>query len=203
MDWFSNSRLFELARSGKRLTHILAVIPLSVLITFIAGFGALPVYILMVAIYGLSDQVLSLEGMPPLISGAWMSLQLVASFILVYVLVGLWVYFWEKRPFWTLGYEIKNAFLQYGRGFLIGALMFSGAVAVLWAFGTVSFEDSAPTQKGMAALGGVLIVLIGWIVQGGAEEVVMRGWVLPTLGARYRPWWEYSYLRFCSQACIP
>ena len=32
------------------------------------------------------------------------------------------------------------------------------------------------------------LVLVGWIVQGGAEEILMRGWVLPVIGARTRPW---------------
>jgi membrane protease YdiL (CAAX protease family) len=188
MDWLNQSRLFDLARQGKRLPHILLVIPLSLLIPFLAGFGAIPVYILMIALYGLSETVMTLEGMPPILSGFWMALQLVASFSLIYVFVGLWLRFFEKRPFWTLGYEIRDALKQYGRGFLIGAVMFSGAVGILGAFGALSFEQGDPANQGLAALGGVLIVLIGWVVQGGGEEVVMRGWVLPVLGARYRPW---------------
>lgn len=188
MDWLSNSRLFELARQGKRLTHILAVMPLSLLFMFVAGFGAIPLYILLVAIYGLSETVLTLEGMPPLVSGFWMALQLISAFFLTYVFVGLWVRFFEKRPVWTLGYEFKNALLQYGRGFLIGAGLFAGAVGILAALGTLSFEQGDPSNQGVAALGGVLVVLLGWVVQGGGEEVVMRGWVLPVLGARYRPW---------------
>ena len=32
------------------------------------------------------------------------------------------------------------------------------------------------------------LVLIGWVVQGGAEEVLIRGWVLPVIGARYKAW---------------
>jgi membrane protease YdiL (CAAX protease family) len=113
---------------------------------------------------------------------------LVSAFFLMYVFVGLWVWLFEKRPFWTLGYESKDALLRYGRGFLLGGLMFAGAVAILAAFGMVTFEQDDPSMQGMAALGGVALVLVGWLVQGGAEEVVTRGWVLPVLGARYRPW---------------
>ncbi|MFM8367254.1 MAG: lysostaphin resistance A-like protein, partial [Chloroflexota bacterium] len=45
-----------------------------------------------------------------------------------------------------------------------------------------------PAEQGFPAIAGVMLVLIGWIVQGGAEEVLIRGWVLPVIGARYKPW---------------
>jgi uncharacterized protein len=34
----------------------------------------------------------------------------------------------------------------------------------------------------------VLIILLGWLVQGAAEEVLVRGWMLPVLAARYHRW---------------
>jgi membrane protease YdiL (CAAX protease family) len=34
----------------------------------------------------------------------------------------------------------------------------------------------------------VLIALLGWAVQGPAEELVCRGWMLPVIAARYRLW---------------
>jgi membrane protease YdiL (CAAX protease family) len=36
-------------------------------------------------------------------------------------------------------------------------------------------------------LAGVLLVFLGWIVQGSAEEALARGWLLPVIGARYKP----------------
>ncbi len=190
MDWFSQSHLFNLARQGKRLTHILAVIPLAFLFLFLSEFGALPVLIAVGFKYGFTLDVLSMTGLPvsAALSGLWMRLFLVSAFFLMYIFVMLWARLFEKRPFWTLGYERKDALMRYGRGFLFGGLMFAGAVAILAAFGQVTFEQGDPSMQGLAALGGVSFVLVGWIVQGGAEEVVTRGWVLPVLGARYRPW---------------
>lgn len=187
MDWFTKSRLFDLARRGQRLTNVFILFPLSFLFVLVSQFGAAPVYIWMISIYGSSEGGPP-SGVSPLISGFWEGLLLISSFGLLYIFIWLWVYFFEKRPFWTLGYEIKNALIQYGRGFLFGALMFGGAVGILAAFGSVAFEAGDPTQQGITALGGVTLVLIGWIVQGGAEEVLIRGWALPVLGARYRPW---------------
>jgi membrane protease YdiL (CAAX protease family) len=117
-----------------------------------------------------------------------MGVELVSSFLLVYFILWAWVKLFEKRPFWTMGYEIKNAAYQYARGLIFGTLIFAGAVIILAGFGSVSFEQGAPARQGFAALGGVLLVLVGWIVQGGSEEILMRGWVLPVIGARYKPW---------------
>ena len=188
MNWFTNSRLFELARQGKRLTHIAAVIPLSFLFALVSQLGVIPLVIIMGSIYGITEDGISMQGTPSLEAGFWMSLQLIFSFVLVYVILWAWLKFFEKRQFWTLGYEVKNALMQYGRGFLFGALMFGGAVGILAIFGSVAFEQGDPTQQGIAALGGVVLVLIGWVVQGGAEEALIRGWALPVIGARYKPW---------------
>jgi len=188
VDWFNNSKLFSMARQGQRLTHIAAVIPLSILFPFVAQFGVVPVAIIMVILYRFSKSTFTMEGMSSLTAGFWMSLQLISAFILIYAILWAWLRFVEKRPFWTLGYELKNALTQYGRGFLFGALMFAGSVGILALFGSVSFEQGDPAQQGIAAIGGVTLVLFGWVVQGGAEEVLMRGWVLPVIGARYKPW---------------
>ena len=188
MHWFTNSKLFELARRGQRLTHIAAVIPLAFVIPLVSQFAAIPVVIAMFIRFGFSESILTMEGVPALEAGFWMSLQLISSFAMIYAILWLWLNFFEKRPFWTMGYELKNAVMQYGRGFLVGAVMFAGAVGILALFKSVDFEQGDPGTQGVAALGGVTIVLVGWIVQGGAEEILMRGWVLPVIGARTRPW---------------
>ena len=33
-----------------------------------------------------------------------------------------------------------------------------------------------------------MLMLMAWVVQGGSEEIITRGWYLGALGARYRPW---------------
>lgn len=188
MHWFNNSKLFDLAKQGQRLTHIAAVIPLAFVFSLIAQFGVVPVFIIMAILYGSTGAGISTPELPALIAGFWMALQLISSFILVYIILWVWLKFVEKRPFWTLGYELKDAVKQYTRGFLFGMLMFVGSVAILGAFGSVAFESGNPSQQGVAAIGGVILVLIGWIIQGGAEEVLIRGWVLPVIGARYKAW---------------
>lgn len=184
MHWFNHSRLFDLARQGQRLTHIAAVIPLSFLFAVFAQVGIVPVMILLGTI-GIGA---SLAGIPNTAAGFWMGMILTSSFILVYAILWAWLKWFEKRPFRTLGYELKDTFSQYARGFLFGALMFAGSVGILDLFGSISFEQGDPSKQGLAAAAGVMLVLVGWVIQGGAEEVLIRGWVLPVIGARYKPW---------------
>jgi membrane protease YdiL (CAAX protease family) len=188
MHWFNHSKLFELARQGQRLTHIAAVIPLSFIFALVAQIVAIPLVVALGLAYGFTKTGVSLTGIPNTAAGFWMGMQLIFAFVLVYAILWAWLKWFEKRPFWTLGYEMKDALTQYGRGFLIGALMFAGSVGILSLFGSVSFEQGNPSKQGLAAVAGVLLVLLGWVVQGGAEEVLFRGWALPVIGARYKPW---------------
>jgi membrane protease YdiL (CAAX protease family) len=188
IDWLSNSHLFELARKGRRLTHFLLAVPLAFAFAFVAQFASLPVVAILVMRNGLSADLLSMSDMPVTLAGLYMALFLASAFILVYLFVGLWVYFYERRPFWTLGYERMHALVRYVRGFLFGGLMFAAAVGILLLLGAISAGAGDPSRQGIAAIWGILLVLLGWIVQGGAEEVLVRGWLLPVVGARFRPW---------------
>ncbi len=187
-NWITESPLFHLARRGTRLTHWLAVLPLGLAFIFVSSFGAIPVVLAMLVVYGVENGMPSMQGEPALVSGFWMALQLISSFAGIFLFLWLWLKFYEKRPFHTLGFEKNGALLQYGRGLLLGALLFGGAVGLMALFGFVELAQGDPAQTGLAALGGVLLVALGWVVQGAGEEVVTRGWMLPVLGARTRPW---------------
>ncbi|MGE5251960.1 MAG: lysostaphin resistance A-like protein [Bacteroidota bacterium] len=188
MDWFANSRLFELARTGRRVTPIWAAIPLAFVFSYAAQFGALPVLVAVVILYGTSGTPLPLDRMSATEAGFWMAAFLISAFALVYVLTGAWVLLYEKRPFRTLGYERGGSLKRYARGFLLGIVIFGVAAGILAAAGAVAIEKGDPSKQGTAAIAGVLLVLAGWVVQGGAEELVTRGWALPVIAVRSRPW---------------
>jgi hypothetical protein len=114
---------------------------------------------------------------------------LVLAFGPIFLIVWAWLAAFEKRPFWTLGLERAGALKKYGRGLLIGLVLFGGAVGVSAMLGHMAVEPPDSQAQGLAALGGVLLVLLGWMVQGAAEEALTRGWMLPVLGARYGPGW--------------
>jgi uncharacterized protein len=187
--WLKNNRLFHLAQTG-RLPHLLIVLVLGVVIIFVSQLGGVPVYIAQMALYGLSETGINQpENIGATLSGLWMAAILISSFAGIFLLIWLWVRFAEKRPFSSLGFERKNALFTYLRGFVLGLLMFSAAIGLLATLGFVQVDQSIdPSMVGLGALGGVSIVLLGWLVQGAAEEVLTRGWMLPVLAARYHRW---------------
>ncbi len=187
-NWIAESRLFLLAQRAKRLPHIIAIIILGFVFAFAAQLAVIPVIITQMFLYGFPEGGPSLLNQNSFISGGWMALTLISSFALIFVFTWLWIRFYEKRPFSSLGFEPNQALYKYIRGFLFGVLLFALAVALMVAFGFVEIDPIASPNIGLAAAAGVGIVLLGWFVQGAAEEVLTRGWMLPALGARYKPW---------------
>jgi membrane protease YdiL (CAAX protease family) len=120
------------------------------------------------------------------------ALSMIIPLVIIYgatiVALALWVTFGEKRQFWTIGLQRKGALVKYVRGMLIGIAMYAIAIGVLALTGSVRAIPGAPGQVGLGALAGVLLVFPAWAVQGASEEVIARGWLLPTMGVRYRPW---------------
>jgi membrane protease YdiL (CAAX protease family) len=177
-----DNHLLALARTGRRLPPWW----LALIIGVIGTFAALIVGgIVGFVVLGAADVP---AGGSALASGTRMALSLIVQFAPIYGLFWLWTRLYERRPFRTLGLELPGAGLKFARGLLAGAAIF-GAVAGVGALtGAFVPEQGAPGLFGAAALGGVLVAALGWLVQGPAEELLCRGWLLPVLGARYRPW---------------
>ncbi len=207
MDFFLNphNHLFELARRGKRLPHMIVAIIMSFVFVLVPGLGGGLVAVLIV--FGLSvltgeisadslaqltqsqdNQAIAEVLMPT--TALEQTIFLIFSFAPIFLFLWAWVAWVEKRPFWTIGVEKSGAVAKYLRGVLVGLLMFVAAVGISAAFGFIAVEEGGPAQpQGWSALGGVLLVYLGWTIQGPAEEAITRGWLLPVIGARYKPIW--------------
>lgn len=116
------------------------------------------------------------------------TVQHLLNYLPLFGLLAVWLRWGERRPFWTLGFPTVPILRQAASGLLVGCVLYLVPVAVAALFGQVTWAAGPVTQQGMAALGGVLIALVGWLVQGAAEETLTRGWLLQVIGLRYRPW---------------
>lgn len=103
------------------------------------------------------------------------------NFFFMALLVFLWVKFIEKRPFSSLGFFKEGWLKELGRGFLIGAVQFSLVVVLLLVTGTGSLKFG---QVNLQSLIFVLAIIPFWILQGGTEELVTRGWLFPAVSAK-------------------
>jgi len=192
-----NTHLLELARSGqirfvdrlsersRTLVEKLYPIPVMVfglMAPILAAFCATPLFIpQIIASGGATPTELTL--LPD--ANLNMAILLVVSFAPIYLLVWGWLFFFERRHLWTAGMEGPGAIGKYVRGIVIGLVMFSLSVGIFATFGFATVEAGSSQQQGWAAIGGVIVVLIGWVVQGAGEEVLTRGFLLPIISRRY------------------
>jgi membrane protease YdiL (CAAX protease family) len=145
------------------LALLLAAVPLALLGLFI-GFDLQP----------LLDNVQNL-------SPAW----LIVAFLPVYLIVWAWLKLFEKRGLRTVGFEEEGVLWKYGRGLIIGLLLFTASLTILAIFNTVSIEEGARLILNTGTSTSVILIFVGWMVQGGAEEVLSRGFLLPIIGTRF------------------
>jgi membrane protease YdiL (CAAX protease family) len=197
-----NNRLFQLARSGRRLPHIILAIVLSFVFILIAQFtGGVLAVILVVSLSIVTGQV-TLGELAAILSSnnpeavtahilpdtaLEQTLFLILLFMPMFLIIWVWLALFEKRPLWTIGLKGAGGWQKYLRGLLVGLLMFGASIGISAALGYIALEGVSPQPQGLTALGGVLLVFLGWTVQGPAEEALTRGWLLPVIGARYKP----------------
>jgi membrane protease YdiL (CAAX protease family) len=171
-----DNEVFDLARRGRRLPNILMAI-LAIFMIIVVSF--VPFAVATDVIYGNEDALVEIWG------GAF---YLIAPFLLSIVSLGLWVRGYERRPFSTVGLEAQSRLKKYLVGLAIGFLMLAATIGMMALAGTVEFDPSADRPIGVGVVVGVMLMLAGFLVQGGAEEILWRGWLVQVLGARYVPW---------------
>ena len=180
-----DNRLFQLVRLGKRKPYWFVAIPMALVFIFVPTI----LVSLLLGLLGFGPFIRPLvENANPALAALGQDSILILSFAPILLAIWAWLVFVERRPFWTLGLERAGAVTKYLRGALVGFLLFAVSIGTLALFGTVSLGRGDPQQEGLNALGGVLLVYLGWAIQGPTEEVLCRGCLLQTQGARYRPW---------------
>lgn len=107
------------------------------------------------------------------------------SFAFISLLVFFRVKIIEKRSFSSIGFNKNNWLKKYSLGFLIGLAMMSIIVLILFPFGYTTVEKNPIQPVGISAIASVLVILLGWIIQGATEEIVTRGWLLNVLSTKY------------------
>ena len=97
----------------------------------------------------------------------------------------------EKNDLSTLGfptarstpsYTFRKAAVSYGRGFLLGLAMIFSVYFLLFAAGQIR---PVGIRLQISDLGLFFAYVMMWIPQGAAEEVMMRGYMLPRISARF------------------
>ena len=87
----------------------------------------------------------------------------------------------EKRPIRTLGFYREDFLSNFFKGFGIGLALFLLTLLGLVAFGQYRLES---IHLNSYSISFVVFTIPFWILQGTAEEVVSRAWLLPQLVSR-------------------
>ena len=101
---------------------------------------------------------------------------LLFGFVFMILALFLWVRWVEGRQLATLGFVKKGSLVGLVNGLAVGFLLFSLVALLMLLSGAGFFE------WGQLTLGPFLYILIFfplWMIQGGAEELVTRAWLLP------------------------
>ena len=101
---------------------------------------------------------------------------LLFGFVFMILALFLWVRWAEGRPLATLGFVKKGSLVELVKGLAVGFLLFSLVALLMLLSGAGSFEWGQLTLEPFLY---ILILLPLWMIQGGAEELVTRAWLLP------------------------
>jgi len=85
----------------------------------------------------------------------------------------------EKRRLFTLGFVKKGFITEYLSGIVIGALMFSAVYGIMLLSGEVKFDGFNLNLS----IGTLLLYLLGFIIQGASEEILLRSYFFVSCSA--------------------
>jgi len=178
-------RLFKGVREGERITNPILVIFMPIIVMFLSRFITVPIIRIAYRIYLINNQGESINEFIGKIGGGFGGgLQLILSFGSTALIYFLWVKFVERRSIVTMGFHLDGAFKKYIRGFLFGFLMIALSAIMLMLLGEVEVSKGDLIFNDISMVFGFLFMIIGWIIQGATEEIMMRGYALPILGTK-------------------
>ena len=90
----------------------------------------------------------------------------------------------EKRPLRTLGITGRRCLPDYLTGAAAGLAMFSAVMGIAIAGGAVTFDGVNSAVPVMP----MILLFIGWMIQGFSEELTFRGYILMSAGTHQKPW---------------
>lgn len=191
-----NSKLIQMAhtanvRGASRLKWFyepLVLVYIAINIFVVSAIFLLPVIVYLMIDTGLDTNPASLEDTLTSPNNPALAFAILFfSFIGIYFFVWLWLWLIERRPYYTIGFERDGALWKYGKGLLIGMVLLLSVTGILALMGMVTWErpfDGLSTTL----LIGIGYLFLGFVVQGAAEEVLVRGFLLPILARRYSIW---------------
>lgn len=96
----------------------------------------------------------------------------------------LWCLFVERRPIASMGLSLRGAGARAFRGWLIGVGMIVALLGIGVVLGAYEVTAFAPAFSAPGQLGAISLLAAAFFIQGGAEEIIHRGWLLSSFAIR-------------------
>ncbi|KXT76180.1 CPBP family intramembrane glutamic endopeptidase [Streptococcus sp. DD12] len=173
------------ARLSRFPLPVWLAVPLAWTVTWVGSFTIFPLLRLVSVGAGLLLSGQSNLSVQELVGHYLLFIQL-ASFAGIMALVFAWVRLVEKRPLVTLGFYGKKWLSSLALGCAIGFLQFALVVGLLVLTGQISLSLNYLSGDALAF---ILAIAPFWLLQGTTEELVVRGWLLPTLATKVSLVW--------------
>lgn len=166
-----SAELFAVRKPRHRRTWTLAAIVLAV-VFLIAGqiIGVIP---------GIALGYITPEG-----TGGWpeTAYTLFVLFAAGAILLLAWVWLFERRGPAAIGLN-GHFLIPFLRGYALGLIFLAAVVGIIYLIGGYEIEASGTLNAATAAP--LVILLLGFIVQGSTEEIVFRGWLMQLITSRH------------------
>ncbi len=115
-------------------------------------------------------------------TGEVMTAQLLST-IFPAVLCIIYCRFIERRSLNSMGFVKKGFAVKYLIGLGAGFVMFTATLLISYAFGAVRYVGTDLNNGLMFAL-----MCVGWLIQGAEEEILCRGFFMPSLSQKLPLW---------------
>ncbi|EJO5347349.1 CPBP family intramembrane metalloprotease [Clostridium botulinum] len=158
------------AKQSKRLYNIIISYVLVLLFMFIGEIIGSIVFFIIKSILRISND-----------TAINFSIYLITGFLFSTLLVFLWVKKCEKRSVAGMGFCREGFVRKYISGFIFGIILFSLVVIVLIVTGHINLVNGLNLNNIVP----LIVILPGWMIQSATEEVLVRGWLMNVLGAKY------------------
>ena len=97
----------------------------------------------------------------------------------------IWVRFIEKRKILTLGFRHNKRRYNFFIGFFIGITTITMITIALFLVGAIHIEIRKNINMSINTYVGIVVIVVSWLIQSVSEEIGIRGWLIPLLGAKY------------------
>lgn len=104
--------------------------------------------------------------------------------IISIIAIVLFCRFAQKRSFSSIGLQTKNALLEYFKGLLIGLILFSIIVAIIYLSDGYYFVG----MKKPIDWTFILTIFMGFVIQGAQEEILCRGFMMTSIARKNSVW---------------